>query len=102
MGKNEILQKIKSEIFKLYPSAKIILYGSRARGDYREYSDWDFLIIIDKYLTEKQKLEIKYKLYDLELDIDEVLCSIIHSKQEWENLQITPFYKNVQKEGIEI
>ena len=102
MKEKKILQRIKSEIIKQYPSAKIILYGSRARGDSKEYSDWDILILIDKYLTEKQKLEIKYKLYDLELDIDEVVCSIIHSKQEWENLQITPFYKNVQREGIEI
>ena len=102
MSKNEILQKIKTEISKQYPTAKIILYGSRARGDFREYSDWDLLILIEKELTEKQKLEIKDWLYDIELEIDEVLCSIIHSKEEWENLQITPLYQNVQKEGIMI
>ena len=40
------------------------------------------------------------EVYDLELETGEVLCSIIHSKQEWENLQITPFYQNVEREGI--
>ena len=28
---------------------KIILFGSRARGDYREDSDWDILVIIKKF-----------------------------------------------------
>jgi len=29
---------------------KIILFGSRARGDYREDSDWDILVIVHKRL----------------------------------------------------
>ena len=100
MGKEEILGKIKKEVFKIYPSATIILYGSRARGDFRKYSDWDFLILLEKNLTDEQETQIRDKIYDLELESGEVLCSIIHSKKEWENLQITPFFQNVEREGI--
>ena len=32
---------------------KIILFGSRARGDYREDSDWDLLIVIKNKLNRK-------------------------------------------------
>jgi len=39
MKKEKILQKIKTKIIEDYPSVKIILYGSRARGDYQKYSD---------------------------------------------------------------
>ncbi len=27
---------------------KIILFGSRARGDFKKDSDWDLLVIVDK------------------------------------------------------
>lgn len=34
---------------------KIILFGSRARGDFREGSDYDFLIIVDKRKKQMKK-----------------------------------------------
>lgn len=43
----EILSKVKEAVLKLEPSAEVILYGSRSRDDYRDYSDWDFLILLD-------------------------------------------------------
>lgn len=100
MTKEEILRKVKNKITNIYPSAKIILYGSRARDDYKQYSDWDFIIIFDNNISFEQEMKIKDLLYDLELETGEVLCSIIHSKKEWKKLQITPFYKNVSREGI--
>lgn len=37
---------------------KIIIFGSRARGDYRKDSDWDFLVVIDKEIEQREKREI--------------------------------------------
>ena len=102
MKKKEILQKIKSEINKQHPSVKIILFGSRARGDFQEYSDWDILILLKGNITEDQKINIFNSLYDIELETDQIFSPIIHSKKEWDYLQITPFYKNIQREGNEI
>ncbi|MCD4820033.1 MAG: nucleotidyltransferase domain-containing protein [Candidatus Cloacimonetes bacterium] len=100
MDREKMLKKIKSDISDDYPTAKLILYGSRARGDFCKYSDWDFLIIFENNVTNEQEMQIRDKIYDLELESGEVLCFIIHSKKEWENLQITPFYRNVEREGI--
>ena len=46
----EIAKKIiMEEVEKAgYEVERIILFGSRARGDYKEGSDWDFLVVIDK------------------------------------------------------
>ena len=42
----DLLDFLKSQIEEFYPGEKIqiILYGSRARGDAKERSDWDFAI----------------------------------------------------------
>ena len=44
-----ILQSIKNRSAEIMPmNAKVILFGSQARGDYHEGSDWDILILLDK------------------------------------------------------
>lgn len=104
MKKNDLLKKIKKIVKQLHPEASIILYGSRARGNAPKDSDWDFLILIDKDLPEKEKLKIRYALFEIEWETDEVICSIIHSKNEWNNpiMQATPFYRNIIEDGISI
>ena len=50
-------------IFKKIPEiSKVILYGSRARGDFRENSDID-LSLVGENLTEQHLLKIKHLLY---------------------------------------
>ncbi len=51
----EILKEIKRVIMNIAKEMgieidKIILFGSRARGDYREDSDWDVLVVTKKKL----------------------------------------------------
>jgi hypothetical protein len=43
------------------------------------------------------------EFYDLELQTGEIFSPLIYSKKEWEsNYSITPFYENIQKEGIRL
>lgn len=104
MQQKELLDKIKKIVKRMYPDAKIILYGSRAKGNAQKDSDWDLLILIENDLSEKEKIRIRYELFEIEWETDEVISSIIHSKSEWNNsiMQATPFYQNVVHEGIEI
>ena len=58
---------------------QIILFGSRARGDYREDSDWDVLIIVsDESSTRDLKL-LRHRLYmRLNMPVD-----IVTVKKSW-------------------
>jgi predicted nucleotidyltransferase len=104
LDKNKILIRIKSLIKEIEPDAKIILYGSTARGDSMEDSDIDLLILVNKdHISRKEEKRIKYPLYDLEFDTGQIISPMIISALDWENIHsITPLYKNIKKEGIEL
>ncbi len=102
IGKREILSRIKKIINNTEPLATVILFGSFARGDNKKYSDIDILILVDQdkisYSDEKR---IKYPLYDLEFDTGKVISPIVMSRKDWETRHsITPFYKNLKREGV--
>jgi len=99
--KSLILQLIKESVKSTEPNAILILYGSYARGDYKEDSDLDLLVLIDKdEITRSDQKRIKYPLYDIEFDTGTIISALIFSKRDWEmNHMITPFYENVVREG---
>ena len=94
------IQTLKRQIL---PDEKVILFGSQARGDAHEDSDWDLLVLVN---SDKINLddEIKYStpffklgwLYDIDLNV------LVYAKNDWERRSFMPFYKNVLKDGIEI
>jgi predicted nucleotidyltransferase len=51
MEQRKLISKVKSAINSVDPQAKVILFGSRARGDEKQSSDWDFLILASKEAT---------------------------------------------------
>lgn len=96
-----ILTQIKDIVKGKVPSAKIYLYGSRSRGTAKSDSDWDLLIILNtNKITLDIEREITYPLYDLEFETGEVISPMIYTEEEWNTkYSITPFYKNVMREG---
>jgi len=58
--KREIEDVIKSDNLTLIKS---ILFGSRAKGDYTEESDWDILIVLKEQTNPIERKNIWRKLY---------------------------------------
>ena len=100
--KTEYISKlIRNSISSIDPKAEVILYGSRARGDERNDSDWDILILTDYSINLQNERKFRDKLYDLELETGEPFSVFAYSKNDWQTKQrITPFFQNVTQEGI--
>ena len=101
---DKILTQIKKIVLEQEPTAKIYLYGSRARGTAKIDSDWDLLILLDKNkINYNEEQKITSPLYDFELDSGEVISPMIYSKKDWfSKYPVTWFYQNVMKEGREL
>jgi len=101
INKEYILKLIKASVIAIDPKAVLILFGSFARDEYREDSDVDLLVLIDKdKITRTDEKRIKYPLYDIEFETGTIISPMIFSKHEWETRhKITPFYENVVREG---
>ena len=103
-SEESLLKQVEQQIHSIVPEAEVILYGSRARGDEGPTSDWDFLILVDQPLDRDQIVELKNRLYDLELETDTVLTSIVRTRDEWNSprYSVLPFKRTVQKEGVSL
>ena len=96
-----IYNNIKKSVESISPGAKIILYGSYARGDYHDESDIDVLILVNQEnINYKEEQKIAYQLYDLELATGRVITPLIMPEKKWyEFYPNTALYKNINMEG---
>ncbi len=99
---SSLLKKVQNKVHSLLPGADIILYGSQARLESDLESDWDFLILLDHQPDQQIVAELRDRLYELELESDTVLCTIVRSRDEWnsELYSILPFKEIVERDGV--
>ena len=105
MKKEDVIQRIRETAQSVLPAdARLILFGSQARGDARQDSDWDLLLLIDKdsRITNADFDRFAYPLVDLGWTINEEINPLIYTFHDWEKRKFTPLYKNVETEGVEL
>ncbi|MDB5191365.1 MAG: polymerase subunit beta [Segetibacter sp.] len=100
-NKDQILQEIKQAVLSVDPQAEVVLFGSRARGDYREESDWDVLVLVEKEQNDwRHKEKILNAVFGVELKNKQVITPIIRNKVFWDELEVTLLHKEIEKDGI--
>ena len=97
----QIFEKIQALKRQILPNDRMILFGSQARGDARPDSDWDLLVLLDKNkITYEDENKYAYPLADMGWDYGVYISVKMYTQKEWTNHSFTPFYQNVQKDGI--
>jgi len=99
----QIFSEIQALKRQLLPNERLILFGSQARGDAREDSDWDLLVLLDKTASANDDYDnYGFPFTEMGWNNGVYISPKIYTFAEWERRKISPFYKNVEQEGIEI
>ena len=99
----DCVEQIRDIIVSEINPDKIILFGSRARGDYHDDSDYDILVL-KRGVTNERKLsgDLKIRFYKEKLLISIDIIVMEHDRF-YQLSDVAGFiYKNIIKEGVYI
>ena len=78
---------------------QILLFGSRARGDAQDGSDYDMLVVVDHCTPELRAviLEVESQLMER---YGALVATVLQSETEWQQLRGFPLARNITREGV--
>lgn len=101
MKDSEVIDNIRQVAASVLPKgSSLYLYGSRARGDAREGSDWDLLLLLDKAHLSPDDYDATYPFRELGWGIGEEINPHIYTETQWRSWTFLPFYKNVERDKV--
>lgn len=101
MMQKEILSRVSHDIRAHLGShlRRIVLFGSRARGDARADSDYDLLVVVDE-VTRKVENVIDDIAGEMLCQFGAVISAFPTSESVTQSRKYSPFLINVSKEGV--
>ncbi len=102
-----IVAELCSRMALLFPQNKIeaILFGSYARGDADSGSDIDVLLLVDASRQDisDRNWQIGDLAAELLLNHGIVVSPLVENREYFnQNLQLFPFYRSIEREGVRI
>jgi len=91
------------DITRLMPAVpgvlRVVFFGSRRRGDFRQDSDLDILVILKDLSSRDRTISV---LHDLEMEYDVPISPVIYTEREYGiNVKMkSGFFLNVEREGL--
>ena len=98
MERTQVIDNIRQVAARVLPKGSTLyLYGSRARGDAHEDSDWDLLLLLNnKGDSDENFRRYAYPIIARGYDLWQSFSVHTYSKDEWYNGPHAMFYYNVE------
>ena len=80
---------------------KVILFGSKARGDHDEHSEIDLLVVASRALHWRDEKAIVGALFDIGMEYDVIFSPLFTFYDEWEKgiFKEFPVYQEISQDG---
>ncbi len=98
----KLMKELKAGLIRIYGDRlkAVYLYGSYARGDYRQGSDVDVMILLSDYKNYWEELRRSTELAsDISLEYDVTVSRLIMKDIQWKESDM-PVLRNIHKEGL--
>ena len=94
------IRRVSEQLFG-HRTGSVYLYGSRARGDASDSSDWDLLIITDDTISSADDFErFAMPFAEIGWRHGEQITPLIYTRSQWEAQRDTLFFRNVETDRI--
>ena len=101
MERAQIIDNIRKVAARVLPKGSALyLYGSRARGDYRDNSDWDLLLLLSSKEGDSDEnfRRYAYPIIVRGYELWQSFSVHTYSKDDWNNGPHPMFYYNVEQD----
>ena len=96
------IQEASRVLKERFSADKVILFGSKARGDDDEESDIDLLILTSGPVSWNERKAINDALFDIELEHGVVISTLITTVAEWNEgiFPVLPIHHEISEHGV--
>jgi uncharacterized protein len=98
------VERLKRILARDFGLVKLVLFGSKARGDSHRESDIDVLVVLRDEFDWRTKHAIYDVCFDISLEYEVLLQPTIYSQARYDDslIRATPLYQNVLEEGVAV
>jgi uncharacterized protein len=97
-----VITSFRQRVTKRLPVERLVLFGSRARGDADSESDLDLLVIVGRALSAAEREFISDCAWEAGLENGVIVMPVVYTQDEWESgpERASLLHRAVAEEGV--